>query len=69
MKYFGQDVAIVLEVLNYPQERVEPELVAWIQATDDVATALSKFDAFEDDWLLDHMPTPESHFNFNLEFK
>lgn len=69
VKYFGQEVEVVLQVLHYPDEQAEPELVGWIRIDADVETGMQQFDAFEEEWFLDHAHELNSRFNFNLEFK
>jgi len=69
VNYFGQEVEVVLQVLHYPDEQAEPELVGWIQVYNDVETGMQQFDAFEEEWFLDHAHELNSRFNFNLEFK
>ena len=68
-KYFGWQTELVLELLHFVDEQAEPELVGWIQCTSDVETGLHRFNAFLEDWFLDHMDQLNSRFNFNLEFK
>lgn len=69
VRYFGPDVKVVLEVLYYPGEMTEPVLVGWIQCYVDVDTGMQRLDAFQEHWLLDNLPDPKYHFNFNLEFR
>lgn len=69
VRYFGQEVEVVLQVRYYMDEQAEPELVAWIQVYNDVETGMRQFDAFEEEWFLDYAHELNSRFNFNLEFK
>lgn len=69
IKHFGQDVEVVVELLFYPGEQIEPELVGWIQCTNDIETGLQKLDALSEEWFLHRTIEFNSRFNFNLEFK
>src|SRR5215213_1707571 len=40
VRYFGQEVEVILQVLQYPDEQAEPELVGWIQIDADVETGM-----------------------------
>jgi hypothetical protein len=64
---FGGLVDIVLEVITYPEEGAEDELVAWIQSTNTVDEGLEKLDRFEDEWAIDHLTSVATRFNFNIE--
>ncbi|NIT62023.1 MAG: hypothetical protein GWN00_39265 [Aliifodinibius sp.] len=66
-KYFGQPLEMVLEVMSYPEEGAEEDLIGWIQSHDDVEEGLNKLERFEDEWFLDHMAEVDYRFNFNLE--
>ena len=66
-KYFGQPLEIVLEVVSYPEEGAEDDLIGWIQSYDEVEEGLNKLEQFEDEWFLDHMAEVDYRFNFNLK--
>lgn len=68
IKHFGPQVQVTLELMQYPGEQVEPELVAWIQCSDPVLTGLAELDAFQEEWFLDQIDDINARFNFNLEF-
>ncbi|MCE7981044.1 MAG: hypothetical protein DYG89_07630 [Caldilinea sp. CFX5] len=69
VKGFGQAVEVVLELLDSDEEPREPELVGWIQCTDDIETGLQKLDAIADEWFLHRTEQFNTRFNFNIEFK
>jgi len=68
IKHFGQPLEIVLEVMSFPEEGAEDELVAWIQSSDEVEIGLDKLEKFKDEWFLDRLEEVDYRFNFNLEF-
>jgi hypothetical protein len=65
--HFGDDIAVVLELLTYPEPGGHSELVGWIQSHDDVYEGLDKLERFKDEWFLDHIDEIEDRFNFNIE--
>jgi hypothetical protein len=69
IKHFGQAIEVVLELLYWAEEQMEPELVGWIQSTDDIETGLQKLDAIADEWFLHRTEQFNTRFNFNIEFK
>lgn len=69
VKIFGPAVEVVLELLYWAEELMEPELVGWIQSTDDIESGLQKLDAIADEWFLHRTDQFNTRFNFNIEFK
>jgi hypothetical protein len=69
VRFFGQAIDVVLEVLTYPEEAAHEELVGWVQWAGDVHEGLERLERFDDEWFLDHMAEVETKFNFNIETK
>lgn len=69
VKGFGQVVEVVLELLDADEELMEPELVGWIQCTDNIELGLQKLDALADEWFLQRTEQFNTRFNFNIEFR
>lgn len=67
VKYFGQPLEITLEVMSFPEDATEDELIAWIKSSDEIETGLDKLEGFNDEWFLDRMQEVDYCFNFNLE--
>jgi hypothetical protein len=69
IKYFGEYVSIILEVMVHNEEDAYEEIIAWIQSTDEIDDGLNKLDLFLDKWLIKQIETADDTFNFNIEFK
>lgn len=69
IKYFGESVSIVLEVMVHSEKEAYEEIIAWIQSTDEIDNGLNKLDLFLDKWLTKQIETADDTFNFNIEFK
>ena len=69
IKYFGESVSVILEVMVHNEENAYEEIIAWIQSTDEIDEGLNKLDLFLDKWLTKQIETADDTFNFNIEFK
>lgn len=69
IKYFGESVSVILEVMVHNEEDAYEEIIAWIQSTDEIDEGLNKLDLFLDKWLTKQIETADDTFNFNIEFK
>ena len=69
IKYFGESVSVILEVMVHNEEDAYEEIIAWIQSTDEIDDGLNKLDLFLDKWLIKQIETADDTFNFNIEFK
>ncbi len=69
IKYFGESVSVILEVMIHNEEDAYEEIIAWIQSTDEIDDGLNKLDLFLDKWLTKQIETADDTFNFNIEFK
>jgi len=69
IKYFGESVSVILEVMVHNEEDAYEEIIAWIQSTDEIDEGLNKLDLFLDKWLTKQIEIADDIFNFNIEFK
>lgn len=69
IKYFGESVSVILEVMVHNEKEAYEEIIAWIQSTDKIDEGLNKLDLFLDKWLTKQIETADNTFNFNIEFK
>ena len=69
IKYFGESVSVILEVMVHNEKDAYEEIIAWIQSTDEIDEGLNKLDLFLDKWLTKQIEIADDTFNFNIEFK
>lgn len=69
-KYFDKSIGVELEVMSYPDDSGEDELVGWIQYVEgDVEDGLDKLENLEEAILDEQLERVDCTFNFNIEFK
>ena len=66
--YFGDFVAVTLEVVNGIEGETDPYLRVGIISCDDVGRLLRRLEAFDEGWWLSKLPEVNGDLIFNLDF-
>jgi len=66
--YFGDFVAVTLEVVDGIEGETDPYLRVGIISCDDVGRLLRRLEAFDEGWWLDKVPEVYGDIIFNLDF-
>lgn len=67
-RIFGVDVAVSLQVVSYPEEGTEDELIASIRSSDTVELGLKKLEELDEEWADKIWSVSRGRFFFDIVF-